>query len=157
MRIVNREQFLALPPNTVFSKYEPCFLGALCIKDINCGEDDFFYVDIANSVDASDTGDLFDKLTVAKDNGSSVTLNFDTVGRDGLFDKGQLFAVWEPEDILGLIKHLLESSQEQILFSTRREIAAQVDEEYGREPSAKVCTLNTVTILHRLGYLKRTD
>lgn len=32
MRIVDRKTFLAMPIGTVFSKYEPCVFGNLCIK-----------------------------------------------------------------------------------------------------------------------------
>jgi len=109
MNILNREKFLALPPGVLFCKYEPCVFGPLCIKDTNCDENDFFYLDIANAVDVNSTEDFLDQMTEAKDKGVSVRTNFDCVSRDGLFDNDQLFAVWESEDVLGLIKKLMAS------------------------------------------------
>jgi hypothetical protein len=107
MRIVNREQFLKLPAGTLFSKYEPTIFGDLSIKDDTCdGVDDFFYISIADAVDANGTEGFVDTLDRAEKEGSSFSLDLETVSRDGLFDKGQLFAVWESQDVNMLIARL---------------------------------------------------
>lgn len=115
MRIVNLEAFLLLPPGTVFAKYEPCIFEDLLIKAGNCGEMDFFYSDIKQAIEADNSNAETDLLERSARDGISVPLDFDTTGRDGCFEKGQLFAVWETADVQGLIAKLqsaLVSSRE---------------------------------------------
>jgi hypothetical protein len=106
MKIVDRKTFLALPANTVFSKYEPCIFGDLCIKGDSFGEIDFFYQPISDAIDCHDSGEFHDKLTAAQERGESVSVDLDCQSRDGLFDADQLFAVWEPADVATLITRL---------------------------------------------------
>jgi hypothetical protein len=105
MKIVNLETFRALPEGTLFMKYEPCFFGPLCIKD-KTWEHDWNYIPL-DDIDAKDSGEFGDKLQLAQEAGISVDMDFETVSRDGCFDKEQLFAVYEPTDHLNLIKVLV--------------------------------------------------
>lgn len=106
MKIVDRKTFLALPAETLFSKYEPCVFGDLCIKGDSIGSNDFAYQQIADAVAAHDSGEFANKLFDAQASGESVAMDFDCQGRDGLFDDDQLFAVWEPADVAALIARL---------------------------------------------------
>lgn len=106
MKIVDRKAFLTLPPETLFSKYEPCVFGDLCIKGDTIGSNDFAYQQIADAVAAHDGGEFANKLFDAKASGGSVAMDFDCQGRDGLFDADQLFAVWEPADVAALLVRL---------------------------------------------------
>lgn len=106
MKIVDRKTFLSLPPETIFTKYEPCSFGELSIKGGSIGGIDFFYQQIADAIDCHDSGEMFDKLNAAEKRGVSVAFDFDCQGRDGLFDADQLFAVWEPADVAALIARL---------------------------------------------------
>jgi hypothetical protein len=106
MKIINLKQFLDMPKGTVFSKYEPCCFTGLMIKDMNCGDIDFYYMTLLGNVDSNDTGDFFDKCEEAQKTGKSLKLDFDVIGRDAAYNKDQLFAIYEEEDIKGLVKSL---------------------------------------------------
>jgi len=113
MRIVDRKTFLALPEGTVFSKYEPCVFESLCIKGETWGND-FLVQYIDSALDVQNCGEFSEKLEASKENGSSVSMDFDCMSRDGCFDDDQLFAVWERSDVEALITRLA-----QALFLTR--------------------------------------
>lgn len=106
MKIVDRKTFLSLPAETLFSKYEPCVFGDLCIKGDTLGSNDFAYQQIADAIACNDSGEFADKLLAAERTGGSVALDLDCQGRDGLFDDDQLFVVWEPADVAALIARL---------------------------------------------------
>lgn len=109
MRIVDRQTFLALPPNTLYSKYAPCFMEHLHIKMDTLPSDyasDWWEVQIADAVDCQGSADFADKLHEAEKNGTSLAMDFETQGRDGCFDEDQLFAVWEDADVRALIERL---------------------------------------------------
>lgn len=113
MRIVNRKDFLALPVGTIFSKYEPCIFEGLCIKeesrffdglDDGCCHDDFYFISIDDSIFGADSGDRIDRLTKMEKQGTSYPVELDLIGRDALFEKDQLFAIWEKQDLIELSK-----------------------------------------------------
>lgn len=108
MRIVDLTTFLALPPGTVFAKYAPCHFGELSIKADNFGDyGDFWYQDIIPWFEgANDTGDWTDTLTAMEAGASSPPLDYNIVSRDGLHEKGQLYAVFERHDVEALIGRL---------------------------------------------------
>lgn len=110
MKIVTREQFMKYPAETLYSTYEPCYFGPLLIKGDTIEHDgkniDWFYQQIADAVDAENSGALYDTLVGAEKLGFSVALDFDCQGRDGLFDDKQLYAVWEPQDVIALVSRL---------------------------------------------------
>ncbi len=107
MKIVNRAQFLALPPNTLFSKYNPCFFGELEIKGETWDHcNDFLSQQVACAIACTGSQDFADKLEDAQELGVSLAMDFDCQGRDGCFDEDQLFAVWEPADVAALIERL---------------------------------------------------
>jgi hypothetical protein len=109
MRIVNREEFLKLPNGTLFSKYSPCVMGELMIKEDSL-TNDFIYQDINDAIDCTGSDDFFDKLMDSQENGTELAMDFDCCGRDGCFDEDQLFSVWSNDDRLALIKRLEECS-----------------------------------------------
>lgn len=112
MKIVDRKTFLALPAETLFSKYEPCVFGPLEIKGDTISQIDFFSQQIADSVRCHDSGEFNKILFDAEKNGTSFAMDFNLEGRDGLFDDNQLFAVWEPSDIALLHKRLSTVGQD---------------------------------------------
>jgi hypothetical protein len=105
MRIVDKKTFLALPENTLYSDYVPCAFDDLQIRG-KAWDSDFFCIPLAYSVDAFDTGELFDKLEDSRKNGTSVKMDLETYQRDGRLDDDQLYAVWEKSDIEQLIERL---------------------------------------------------
>lgn len=111
MKIVDRATFLALPLETLFSKYQPCAFEDMCIKgDTICREGgapiDFYFQALVDAVAADDSGEFFATLDQAEQTGESVRLDFDCQQRDGCFDQDQLFAVWERADVDALIDRL---------------------------------------------------
>jgi len=110
MKIVSRTQFMAYPAETVFSTYEPCFFGPLMIKGETIvhanGPNDWFEQQIADAIDAGDSGEWAEKLFDSQENGTSLAMDFECQGRDGLFEDEQLYAVWEPQDVAALIERL---------------------------------------------------
>jgi hypothetical protein len=106
MKIVDRKAFLALPAETVFSKYEPCVFGELCIKGDSIRGIDFFYQPLNDATASNDSGMFAEQLFAAEERGLSVAMDFDCQMRDGLFDADQLFAVWEPGDVAALVARL---------------------------------------------------
>jgi hypothetical protein len=106
MKIVDRKTFLSMPPETLFSKYSPCVFGDLMIKGNTVGENDFLCQQIADAIAHDSSNEFADKLTTAQDTGASLAMDFDYEGRDGMYDHDQLFAVWEPADVVALIERL---------------------------------------------------
>ena len=105
MKILNLEEFRAMPEGTVFMKYEPCVFEDLQVKG-ETWETDFTAANITYWPDCTGSEDFSDKLFLAQEEGRSVLLDFDCYGRDGCFDKNQLFAVYDKRDIETLIYKL---------------------------------------------------
>jgi len=105
MRVVNRSVFLSLPAGTIFCKFEPLIFGDLLIKG-ETSSNDFMYQSIADAVDYENTDHFVDLMDKAAKDGASVAMDFDCQSRDGLFDDNQLFAIWERQDVEGLIARL---------------------------------------------------
>ena len=114
MRIVDRKTFLEMPAGVLFSKYEPCALDDIEIKGDTVSDIDFYTQDIAGAVKCNDGNEFLEVLLDAADNGTSFAMDFECECRDGCFDEDQLFAVWDHEDVAGLIARLhkvLESAR----------------------------------------------
>lgn len=109
MRIVNRAAFLAMSPGTVFAKFSPNCIEAPAIKWDTVGED---YV--VQTLDPLFEGwetclDYHDTLASMIAGNPSPPVDYDSAGRDGLFDKDQLFAVWSEDDHVALIAVLVKA------------------------------------------------
>ena len=105
MKIINREQFLEMPPETLFSKYEPCRFAEMQIKGRTSQFNDFGAQSLHDAVDTKNGDEFVDILTDALENGTSFDMDFDCQGRDGMYDD-QSFVIWEQKDIQNLIKRL---------------------------------------------------
>ena len=105
MKIVDRKTFLGMSENTVFSKYSPHYFSELMIKGESWDED-FLYQKIVDAIESEDSYDFLNKIDNTAKDGSSLKMDFDCLSRDGLFDEGQLFAIWGKDDVLALIKRL---------------------------------------------------
>jgi len=103
MKIINREEFLRLPENTLYSKYTPYIIEKFEIKGESTEYGDFYSQQI---VDGFDECEYSKALEYAEQNGSSVKMYFYCPGRDDCMNEDQLFAVWDNEDVLALIERL---------------------------------------------------
>lgn len=106
MKIVNREEFLKLHSGILFSEYEPCAFYGLFIKQESTNHNDYYETALIGNVDYDSSEDFVDVLLAAQENKTSVKLDFDCCGRNGMYDDNQLYAVYEKEDIEGLINVL---------------------------------------------------
>ena len=107
MKIVGLEEFLKLPEDTVFMKYKPCAFEELCAK-MKTLPHDFALCTLTTEVDSVSSDDMFNRLDEALEIGGSVKMDFHSNMRDGCFEKDQLFAIYEKEDVQGLINRLIE-------------------------------------------------
>lgn len=107
MIILNREEFLDIESDVVFAKYnQRRMFGELKIKTLE-HDGDFLYQNILE-VDAEGLDDLIEILGEAIENKTSIKLDNNRTYRDGLFERDQLFAVYEKKDLKKLIKRLKE-------------------------------------------------
>jgi hypothetical protein len=111
MKIVNKQEFYKLPEGTLYSEYEPCVLNGLNVKGMNMvGLDnkliDFTLKSIIGNVYCDSSDDFVNILTDAEENKTSIKLDFDYYGRDGLYEDDALYAIYEEKDIDDFIKQL---------------------------------------------------
>lgn len=104
MKILNRKEFLLLPENTLFAKYRPYVIEGLAIKGETVGND-FYVQSISDAIQANDTVEFIEKLDYAE-NGVDIRLNLNCEVRDARFDDGQLFIVYDKQDVEAIIKRL---------------------------------------------------
>ncbi|MFY0516530.1 hypothetical protein ACOMCU_01680 [Lysinibacillus sp. UGB7] len=106
MKIVNLEKFLSLPKDVVYAKFEPNLFGAVTIKaDTSSSSGDWWYQDLLE-VYVKDNEEWDTILSKAVEKGVSFDLDYESIGRDGLYEKNQLFAVFEKKDVVALIERL---------------------------------------------------
>lgn len=114
MKIIDRKTFLAMPEGTLFAKYEPCNFGDLQIKGDSL-HNDFFTQELSGAIEHNNGMDFSDKLFDAAANGTSLPVDLQCQGRDGLFDDDQLFAVWEAKDVEQLIERIQQAQRDAYL------------------------------------------
>ncbi len=119
MKIIDRHAFLALTAGTVFAKYEPHFFAPLTIKQATDGAD--FYVQdlIPEFVGNESEEDWTASLDAVEEGEASPPLDYDLIGLDGLLDRDQLFAVFEPRDVEALIARLQQALADSGAPTTR--------------------------------------
>lgn len=125
MRIVNLDTFLTLPAGTVYCHYEPINFGALHVKagpeDPSWGNGHNFVTKcIIAEVDAVGSSEMHDMMIDAEKNGTEVPLDYGCSYGEGTHQgmkETQLFAVFNREDILGLINVLQESLEGKFTVS----------------------------------------
>ena len=97
MKIVNRNEFLALPNGVLFRKFEPCVFQDIQIKK-NSYDNDFVCVSLDwVKVDNPEQND-YNTLQNAMNNGESFEFDYEMTYRDGLYDD-EWFAIYEKDDI----------------------------------------------------------
>lgn len=109
MKIVDRKTFLALPAGTVFAKYADHQFEQIEVKADTCGED-FVTNGLIPMFEGWESGtDFEDGIDAMVAGEQSPPFDYDSYGRDGLFDQDQLFAVFEKRDVEAMIAHLQEA------------------------------------------------
>lgn len=109
MKIVNLEEFRKLPEGIIFCKCAPDYLGCPQVKGKTL-DADFVCASLTDNIyfesHSGEIADIFDK---AINNGTEFRLDFDSFGRDGLYEKDQLFAIYDKLDITQFITALANS------------------------------------------------
>lgn len=106
MKIVDLETFVDYPAGILYSKYDDGNLGPLKIKMESCktmggSPIDWFEIDISECISQDYDGaylQLHDVMKMAE-NGASIDVDLDTTCRDGEFEQGPMFMVWEQKDL----------------------------------------------------------
>lgn len=106
MKIVNRETFMKMPRNTLFAKYQPSVFEEFAIKGETWNQDFLASASLSSAIDCSGSVEFVELLDHAEKTGESLLMDFESEGRDGCFDKDQLFAVFEEADVMALIERL---------------------------------------------------
>lgn len=116
MKIVNKEEFYKLPENILYSNYTNYIISELKIKlntiyyegISNSLEEpiDFCYQSLIGNVKCKNSTDFIEILEDAKNNKTFFSLDFYCPERDGLYDDEQLFVIYEPDDVIELIRRL---------------------------------------------------
>lgn len=107
MKIVNLEQFLQLPAGSVYAKFEPVIFGDLYVKEGSIGNVDWVCAPFI-AVDDEEKDEYY-ITNESYAEGTSFKLDVNWTCRDGLYEKNQLFAVYEKEDVEQLITKLQDS------------------------------------------------
>lgn len=106
MRIVNFQQFMALPAGTVYQSYTPCVAkGGLEVKWQNCGDRDWVCqaLDGPGALECSGSDQMHDRLEEMQASGASYPADYDCAGRAGGAEDGAMFLVFDPADVRMLI------------------------------------------------------
>ena len=111
MKIVNKQEFYALPYGTLYSKYAPMNFYGLKIKgDTIYGFSnepiDFYYEDLIGNVEFDDSNELVGILDKAEKQKTSFPLEYNCSFRDGMFEQEESFAIYELTDIYQFIDKL---------------------------------------------------
>lgn len=121
MRIVDRKTFLAMPAGTVFMKWpdqptdgsyhDLAPDGRVQIKWDTCYED-FVCQDLEPFPEGwQDSNDVSDDRIAMLRGEEGKPADYDCAGRDGLFDREQLFLVWDKDahrNLIALLQQALE-------------------------------------------------
>lgn len=100
MRLVTKQQLLAMPCGTIFRGFEPCVWRGDWSRFLEpCGDNDFIYCDIGPSIvsDGCDPSRNFDHLVISDDETS----------RDGCYDASDTYVVLEQADLEAFAAQLL--------------------------------------------------
>lgn len=109
MKIINLEEFRKLPEGIIFCKCAPCYLGSPQIKGRTL-DGDFVCASLTDNVYFERSSDELDAIyDDAIEKGAEFRLYFESFGRDGLYEKDQLFAIYDKLDITQFISALANS------------------------------------------------
>lgn len=106
MRIVDRATFMTLPTGTIFAKIpEPIIVREMQVKGETIITQDGEAIDWAelalNNWLSNDTGEWVERFEMMVSAGASFPME-DVYGRDGTFDEGDQFLIYERADLLNL-------------------------------------------------------
>ena len=108
MKIVDKKEFVKLKIGTLFCRYEPCTMGAVCIFMGNCNSDDFYFKPLVEIDESQNPFDNYPELLLDAEKHNK-NLKIDTTldaMRDGVFDNDEKYMVFDFKDTVDLRKIL---------------------------------------------------
>ena len=108
MRIVKLDEFIQMPPGTLFQKYgSVCCFEGMAVKISHAGIKDLVVDSLHGAVKNNGSSDLYEKLEAAEvDSSISLQLDFEYSERLNTYGEDMMFAVYEKADILELVSRL---------------------------------------------------
>lgn len=109
MKIVNGKTLLSMPKGTVFCWYYEGIkeFGEMAVKQ-DSSTICFLYQEVVD-VDCEHTGEYMDILKSSEEKGTEFKLNFTMPKKELVVDDRQLYAVFNKNDVIGLIGLLTEN------------------------------------------------
>lgn len=106
MKIMSREEFLAIEHEVVYSNYEPIVFGELLLKVSQYSDNYWVMCGIADSI--SDTPYYNEKALLLNPEavGQSISFDFEKTMKDSSRSDRDMYAVWERDDVIQLINRL---------------------------------------------------
>jgi hypothetical protein len=111
MKIVNRKEFLKMPIGTVFSEFDGYNFNDMLVKhetiDNGIEDIDYWEMSMIANLKNKEGDDYCDTLERIMKEPVETEIS---LGRNGLFDQDQLYAIYETEDIDLLIQILRDAT-----------------------------------------------
>ncbi len=109
MKILSKADFLKMPPGTIFSVYQPCIFNGFSVKGNSIDDiGDFTEAGLIGNP-WNDSSDDYVAQCSRMELGESVPIDVSYFGREGMFDDKMLYAVYEKEDIVKIMKVLVDA------------------------------------------------
>jgi hypothetical protein len=115
MKLYNREDFLDLPKNTIYSRVDET-VGEICYglfcktSDTSVMENDWFEQDLISEAGfpnaLEDGREAIEYALDIRDEYKDFETDLQCIGRDGCFDYDDKFVVWDKKDVIKLIEYL---------------------------------------------------
>ena len=106
MKIMSREEFLAIEHEVVYSNYEPIVFGELAIKVSQYSDNYWVMCGIADSISGTpyynEKALILDPVAV----GQSISFDFEANMKETSRSDHDMYAVWERDDVIQLINRL---------------------------------------------------
>lgn len=107
MKIINREEFLKLPTNTLYCKFmKDDSFGTLFIKLNSINNNDWYYQALSDFDYYGNSTERYERINLMLTDQAEYPLKLDSSSRDGLYNLDDLFCIYSEEDIKEIIKLL---------------------------------------------------
>lgn len=107
MKVLTRAEFMKMPEGTIFAKGKPWCFEDLSVKGQTLPSD-FIYLSLV-TVESDSADEWSSRLNEMLETGCSYPIDESGFTRDGCFDEGDLFLVYEKSDLLMLRSHIDEA------------------------------------------------
>lgn len=106
MRVVQYNEFIKLPSGTVFCEWEPCIRRELKVKGESIDNIDYIEMELRGDFKSEVCLDPYLEACDRLEKGEEVRAEFDSFGRDGLYDHNRKYVVYDKQDIEDLLNYI---------------------------------------------------